>query len=148
MAFFNLYLHAAHSLNSSIRKNEPDLVDVKFPSELFFPSKDLLIVVFDSRNLLEDSLSKTSSFLNNQANGKKVKLRSVNAKADCLEQLKLNPDLVILLEQQHAQAQEIQNWIASINPRQKVLSLPKLGSDSNIAAINPESFQNILASLI
>jgi hypothetical protein len=129
MAFLDFYLHAAHSLNTHLRKNEPDLVDVRFPSEVFYPKKDLLILLVDNdEGFLGDMERLLNEFLKNTA----VKFRKVGDKIACFDQLKNNPDLIIIGDPHDHTCLELNHLINETNPNQRVICIGTHQDNSNI----------------
>ena len=122
MAFFDFYLQVAHAQNMRIRKNEPDLIDVKFPSEVFYPKRDTLIIVVDSSKLFVDQVEAQLTQLFHTSNGyTKTKIRSCTDKTSCKESMKNNPDLIVIGDPADANCIELKDTILNINPKQKVL---------------------------
>jgi len=120
MSLLEFYLNAAHSLNTKLRKNEADLVDVKFPSEVFFPQKDLLIILVDND---QSFLSQTEQLLKALLKNTAVKFKKASDKLACLSCLKNNPDLVIIGDPLDYPCLELSHLVNEANPRQRVICI-------------------------
>jgi hypothetical protein len=120
MSLLEFYLNAAHSLNTRLRKNEADLVDVKFPSEVFFPQKDLLIILVDNDQRF---LSQTEKLLKELLENITVKFKKASDKLECLSCLKNNPDLVIIGDPLDYPGLELSHLINETNPKQRVICI-------------------------
>lgn len=107
-----------------MRKNEPDLVDVKFPSEIIYPKKDILFLIVDKNSLFKEQLVGYLQQYFSSANGQpELKLRNIEDQKSCVQELSKNPDLVIIGDPLDCACKELAAEILSINPRQKVICL-------------------------